>query len=100
MPGQKVFLAEMARTGKRATKAIRGHPVHRVLWVQEAYRGNRDRRANKALLVLMESKDQEDKKAKRVNRDRKENRVQLVLWVQSAKKVLSGHRDHKAKRDQ
>jgi hypothetical protein len=58
MPGQKVFLAEMARTGKRVIRAIRVHPVHRVIWVQEAYRENRGHRANKVLLVLMESKDQ------------------------------------------
>jgi hypothetical protein len=58
MLGLTVFQVAMVKTEKRAIKAIRVHPAHRVLWVQEAYRANKDHKANKAQLVLMESKDQ------------------------------------------
>jgi hypothetical protein len=76
MLAQMVFLVTMVRMEKREIKAIRVHPAHRVLWVQEAYRGNRDHKANKALLVLMESKDP---RAKEEKRGHKAHREKLVL---------------------
>ena len=96
-----VFPVVMVKTEQRVTREIADQKAHRVLWVQEVFRGSKahkDPKENKAQLVLMESRDQEGLKAMLDHKDRKENKVYPVKRENKAQKVQSAHRDYKESR--
>ena len=92
MRGLMVFPVGTVKTGQREIREIADQKAHRVLWVQEVFKeskAHRDSKANKAQLVLMESRDQEGLKAILVRRGHKANRVYPEKRANKAQKVQS-----------
>ena len=96
-----VFPVGTVKTGQREIREIADQKAHKVLWVQGVFKeskAHRDSKANKAQLVLTESRDREGLKAIPDHRDRRANKVYPAKRENKVQRVQSDHRDHRENR--